>query len=488
MPEKTSMNFLSFDRSDGKLAVVMATLMITAEPYYGKLATLVVVGLWLGLMWRREDGRNYWLFAGWCANLWITRVEKNVIWTAKKKRWSDIFRRSPPINLKLGELGDLGLVHVVSRKTDSIIILGEGSDSSAQSLEALHAYNLANADTIKRVAAVPGYGVGTSFVFRRRLANLSRVATGYSENLDPEVAIPRALTIPADQHTAYDRRKMGLRLITQELTDMVETYSGEVRMAAVLTIRREGLLAGLKKGGSLATDEINRLPIAKVARTAIDGFSANGVAEVRALDFAGVHAYIHGALDVANAGSYYSRQDDPTDNVYDSGFPGPEHEILAFKDHCITDDTWHSVIKLTRCPAASLPNYFHQLHATNVRWPAVTLVGDAVGSGFEYTLLDRIIPLKESLDESLGVVHKGPRGRERDEGLVTRQDEIYRSRIKMTYSILVGISQTSLRSLEDDVSEAINLARSLGLGPRRIKGPSKQVSAILTASTGVNLM
>ena len=269
---------------------------------------------------------------------------------------------------------------------------------------------------------------------------------------------------------------------------MVETYSGEVRMAAVLTIRREGLLAGLKKGGSLATDEINRLPIAKVARTAIDGFSANGVAEVRALDFAGVHAYIHGALDVANAGSYYSRQDDPTDNVYDSGFPGPEHEILAFKDHCITDDTWHSVIKLTRCPAASLPNYFHQLHATNVRWPAVTLVGDAVGSGFEYTLLDRIIPLKESLDESLGVVHKGPRGRERDEGLVTRQDEIYRSRIKMTYSILVGISQTSLRSLEDDVSEAINLARSLGLGPRRIKGPSKQVSAILTASTGVNLM
>ena len=213
----------------------------------------------------------------------------------------------------------------------------------------------------------------------------------------------------------------------------------------------------------------------------------NGVSNVSTLDFPGAHAFVQGAWNIAHADEYYRRLEDPANYDF-SDFPGPEHEILAFSDHCITDDTLHSVIKLTQCPAFALPNFFRQLHATNVRWPAVTLVGDAVGSGMEYTLLDRLIPLKAGLDESLGIIHKGPRGRDRDEGMVSRQEEIYRSRIKMTYTVLIGISQVNRRDFEDDVSEATNLARSLGLGPRRIKGASRQVNAMISATTGINLI
>jgi len=423
MPEKTSMNPLSFDRPDAKFTILMAGFMSLGQSYYGKLAAMLVIAVWVGFMWRREDGRNYRLLGDWWMSLWIARVEKNLIWTAKKKRWSDVFRRSPPINIKLGELGDLGLIHVVSRKTDSIVITGDGSDSSSQNLVAQHSYNLNNSDTIKRVAAVPGYSVGTSFVFRRRLSNISKVDSYFGDNLDHEVAIPRALTVEPEQYTDYDHRKMGIRLITEELRDMVQAYSGEVDMAAVLTIRREGILAALKKGGSLAADDIHRLPIAKVARAATDGFVTNGVSNVSTLDFPGAHAFVQGAWNIAHADEYYRRLEDPANYDF-SDFPGPEHEILAFSDHCITDDTLHSVIKLTQCPAFALPNFFRQLHATNVRWPAVTLVGDAVGSGMEYTLLDRHHPAQGRARRISGNHPQGPQGtrsRRRD-GVAARGD------------------------------------------------------------------
>jgi len=86
MPEKTSMNPLSFDRPDAKFTILMAGFMSLGQSYYGKLAAMLVIAVWVGFMWRREDGRNYRLLGDWWMSLWIARVEKNLIWTAKKKR------------------------------------------------------------------------------------------------------------------------------------------------------------------------------------------------------------------------------------------------------------------------------------------------------------------------------------------------------------------------------------------------------------------
>jgi hypothetical protein len=488
-PDELKRNFMSFTRMDVIAAAMLALIAVVVLGVYGKLFGLIAACICAAFMYRfSAKGRLYYVVGLRFRSTWIKRVQKNVIWVGPdlKPVRRQILRRPPPIPLKLTRVGDIAAVHFVGHQSDALVVTGSGSPiASLNLLQQLGAHGEL-AQAFKRTAHVASTTasapIGVSFMFRRRPVNLVALSTMLNENVYPDL-----LEEIAEPMTDHEKRMARVGPVLDELIDMCDESGGDITMASIWTIGREGAIETAVKRGGLPRKSIKRLLVAKVAQAAIEGLEACGVEDVKALDFVGLQEFMRAAWDVKNLDSYQEEVFfNPPGEI--SELHWPQSRIQIFNDCCLIDGTYHSVVRIQGCPALQLPSYMRELFAADTPWLTVTLVGETVDSTREEIFLNRIIPLTEEFNNQRGIVHKSSRKEARERQRKEREEEIYLSRHGQAYNLLIAVSHPDKEELENGVDQVLRTCRAIDLSVARIVGEAWQLAAFWSATTGINML
>jgi len=347
------------------------------------------------------------------------------------------------------------------------------------------------ADGIRKLSSLQRGSVGVSFVFRRRPADTVKLENIYRGILHPEVRELRG------RDTAEDIRNLRLSTIANETVAKARQVAGEVTMAVVVTVPQQELLRKVRskrrkgKLEMLPPAALRRLGINRLAQVTVEVLDNCGINDPRVLGVREVHQYLHDAweADIDHCNEYRRwLADAPTDEVGES-FRHSPGDITVGKDHCVTDGTYHSVIRITGGPHRESDNFFSQLHAANVPWLTVTLLGKVTRSNLEYSWLDRLIPMRDAFRrEALGIVYEGPKARKKAEDIVRRQEIIFERRVSERFNILLVVTHTDPEELADGVEEVLRTARAMGLDAEQVFGECRQVPVHWSATTGVDML
>lgn len=502
-PTKLSRRLASFDRADKLYILVMSVTALLAFSYLGRLGAFAVLIPTALTLDRMANGRVYYVFGQLCYSLvWIGLVQSDMLWTAEPQGNAirQFARRSSPLSLDLHiienpgeEDSDYGILHHKAGKTNSIVIFGDGSDHASVSLGTQFSRQQRVADMVKRVASARGINTGVSYVFRRRPTDVEAVKDWDASNCQHEVLLPEALGKSPEDYTDYDHRMLFLLQGVGECWDMAETQTAQVDMAVVLTVAHEGKLEAAGRGKSLANRrEVSRLPIIKLAHTAVAGLEQAKVKNVQIASPQKLEAFLRRSWDVAKVNEFDRQVSDQGDEPVDltqtvRHWPSsPDSYISVAKDHCVIDGTIHGVVRISGADSYPLPNFFHQMFATDVEWLTISLVGETLDYRGEYRYLTRIIPLKqEARERALGAGDLNPAATEAQKGQEERLEDIYKAKYLQSYLVLVAVSATDMEQFEDDIEEVIRTAESIGLEAQRVQGKVRQVPYLLSATTGV---
>ncbi len=521
-PEKPQMKYFSMSTADTFFLVVMLMFFLLAKDHGGRVTSMGVVVFTATCLYRNDNDRLYRLAFQTVQNMWIRFVWKGILWESntskpKKFRWM----RPPPLAIPLkvryisADGTEIGIIQNLKKRTFSIVIVGDGSPIAALDLRDQFAAHSQFAEVIKRGAAtIKGHAFGMSFLFSRGPVNVPALARVYAQNLTKAVLFPETvdvpfelMDIPREEWAGLSPERLGLpieewpadvarsvrvsgihKVVVGELLNTTDTHGGDVVMSCVCTIREEGRLKAAVKGRGkgLKKTEVGRLPLLQLAQTVADGLKNCGVVSPRVLDKEGIHRYLRASWDIAQSGGYHK--------MLSSGAAGqnelhwPQEKVKVTNNSLLTDGTYHAVIRITGNPGFVSPNFFRQVFGIDVPWLAIALVNETASSRADYEILDRMITVSGAFSEGSGAIHKGPRARQRDQARVNHQERIFRDSFRSDFSILVGIGATDPDELEDKVDEVIRSLYGAGIRASRVKGPCRQLTAALTAKTGVSML
>lgn len=487
---------LNFKHDLPFLTAGVATTLIMAI-LFGSLAGFVtLVGVVTALKPLRY-GRVYYVFGEQFGMWWIG-------WHQKGRRWekSDAqfavdtahHHRQPHLPFAINVLESpetelLTLVHNERTKTDAIIVNGTGNNLPGSDLSTGYAFLHRLGRVSKKVAATAsGLSVGQSYVFRRRPQNIPQMAMDMSSNWRRDVVLPSVLEneVPDEQWTDHDRRMVNLHTVATELLDIASEVTGEISMTTVLTVQRQGLLANRK---ALSSRDAKRLPVVKLAKTAVQELEAAGVTDVSVMSEREVNSHLRGAWDIADIEDHYLRELDPNG---DRDEWWPQRRIHVFNDHLVIDDTYSAVVMFQSHPAERcLPPAVQQLLGVDANWFSLAVVGEIikVDKPFgEYRSLDIAIPLRDAINVGGRIVHKGTRKRRKEQALWERQELIEDAGFTQAYVILMAVSELSLDALEDTVDRVISHGQVVNMTPKRVTGETRQEKAFWSATTGLPLL
>ena len=492
-PERLRASILPFSRADVIVTTIAVSSATAVSPIYGRPAALGVLFLWVMAMWSHAYGRTYELIGQKFQSLWIKWVRRGVILNSSAHQsWLDhVWERQPPVPLGIQGIGEIGVLHDSKAGTDSIVVVGTGSALSSLPMAVQHQIMERFADGIRKLTSLQRGSVGVSFVFRRRPADTVRLENIYQGILHPEV---RELQ---GRNTAEDIRNQRLNAIAFETVAKARQVAGEVTMAVVVTVPQQELLRKVRnkrRKGKLEMvppAALRRLGINRLAQVAVEVLASCDINDPRVLGVREVHKYLHDAWEADSERCNEYRRwlaDAPADEVGES-FRHSPGDIIVGKDHCVTDGSYHSVIRVTGGPGRETDDFFSQLHAANVPWLTVTLLGKVTRSNMEYSWLDRLIPMRDSFRrEALGIVYEGPKARKKAEDIVRRQEVIFERRVSERFNILLVVTHTDPEELADGVEEVLRTARTMGLDAEQVFGECRQVPAHWSATTGVDML
>ncbi|HVS58591.1 MAG TPA: hypothetical protein VHD60_02505 [Candidatus Saccharimonadales bacterium] len=494
-PKNLQRNFLGFTTTDIPVGIVLAVLVVFIAGLYGRMAGLVaLIAAWACMYRFSDNGRLYYVVAQRVHDLWISNVRTHLLWEAPTgapgRRTLRLRSYLIPLRLSTVEGLDVAAIHHVGQHTDAVVVAGEGSSVASDALWAQFETHENLAHVIKRVVGIgleSSYSVGVSFVWRRRPHDLAGMGKMFLENLHPAVVGAPQNQVLATEHGPEELRITNLSRVADELFDITAQHGGDVTMASVWTIKRDTHLTAAAKRGSLPKSQLHRLLVAKVAQTAVDGLASCGIVDPYAMDLEDLQHFMRSAWDGKNLVDYHLQTQEGEITTANEA-QWPTERIEAFRDHCLIDGTYHTVLRISNCPSEQLPHFFRELFAINAKWLTVTLVGETVSSRNEEVLLNRIIPIKEAFDEQRGIVHKSSRVLAREEARLERERRLFESRFGQAYNLLIAVSNTDLQTLEDDADEARRKCLTMGLSAKRITGENRQLPALWSATTGINML
>jgi hypothetical protein len=499
IPERLRAVFFPFNRADWLWSVAALSVLLTVDPIYGRPAALGVFLAWTLWMWNHPYGRSYELLGQRFQNGWIKWVKKGVILSPDPgtRRLDRLWEHPPPIPLGIQGIGEVGVLHNSRDGTDSIVVTGTGSGLASLPLPMQYQVLDRLAEGIRKLSALERGTVGLSFVFRRGPADLERIESIYEGILHPDVRKPMAEHASNGSRTPADIRNLRLKSISEETMGKIRQYSGDVTMAVVLTVSQQETLRKVRssrkrgKGERLAPEALRRLVVNKLGRMAVEVLTSCNIEDPKVLNVREAHKFLHDVweADVDRSNDYRRwLASSSTEEIGLSQLHSPT-EIVVDKDHSTTDGTHHAIVRITGSPPKESDDFFPQLHAADVPWLTVTLLGRVVKSNREYAILDRLIPMRSEFRSGvLGVVHEGPKARKKAEDIARRQELIFESRVSQHYNILVVVSNTDLQELQDGVEEVLRTARTMGLDAEVVQGEYRQVPAHWSAATGVNML
>lgn len=493
-PGRVKQNYRSMSGKDIVLIIVGAIVALTSLIVWGKIQAFGVALVVTLLLRRTQHTRLYRLPALKLCNLYYHCLH-GVLWTAERS-WTDFFRPRTPIPLRLGLLPDTrvgketALIHNSRTGTDGIGITGLGSPIASLSYDAQVEATDRIADIDRRLAFAAGrLTVGKSLVFRRGPVDMAAVSAMMDNTYNGNVLYPRFMYLPAAEMTDEDRRYAHLHALMIEGLEVVEDWAGEILTGMMVTIQQPGILKAASKKG-LGDKAADRLLVVNLAEVAVEGLARAGISSPTVMNLETAHACMRNAFDVADNYDYNKwRMSGPSmaeiassDNLF------PRERIVVHSNYCQIDNSFHTVFKLIGTPEDVAIFHMRRLLSTQVSYPSVALVGEAVKSTGEYAILDRALTFIPYLQEFFGTVQQGPKQRAREERLTAQRERAFESQYVVRYQVYVSVSSDSLAGLEADAIIMRQRLDELNLSYTRIRDASLQVRALYCATTGSNLL
>lgn len=529
VPEKTAVSLLKMAFPDVYVGMGLFMVSLTMGLLHGWLFFFVFISLSFVLVWRLEYGRMYYVFGETLFD-WNIGRRGGYLWRsksmtpAKKHKKSSKARAksrrpllSPNRTIPVGvlSLGEIGLLHQYESGSDSIAVEVEGGEVASGDFDEQHNFVTGLAEAVKRlVGEQDGYSVGASYLFRRRPVNVPEVMQMIGENFHPDIVLPRVMAegIPETEWTDEDRDEMSAHTILHESFEATFMASGKVSMAFVITIRRNGDLANAISGRSMASSEVNQLPVSRIADAMIRELGRLNVSGARVLDAEELQAFLNRSWNVTDVNIYDTELEQATREYLkrvESGEQNVRRKMPRFwprfriyqpkgfryRRYLITDNTVHAAYKITRCPPPSgSPNFFGRLHSIAVPWLSVVFASDVVTSSLEYTLLNKWIPIHKAARDTMGVDFESPKARKRKKDLDDRHEQVFQSLFNQD-GIPVVVVSAPLGEGKNPFAELdgyLNIARSVmepsGMKPKPIRGRRRLLGAVMTGTTGVPMM
>jgi hypothetical protein len=513
VPHKRRQNIGRRSRADKRLIALMVASLFPINQRYGNILVVIAVVLYLGLLFRLDDGPVYRVAGQKFHDFWIRVVLRHKIWEPAERRgfFDKILRPGWAIRLFLNAVGEddeIGLIHNERDNSVAIVVAGSGSEIPAANLVGQHSLQGSLASVERKAAAIPDVRIGCSYVFRRRPANLTVLSGFYEEAAHPDILIPEALGKPEEEWTDEDHEAMALRSIMLATIPTEQQTSGHVDQVSTWTVERDPSLAAAARGKRLRRRDVNRLPFARIADVVENGLASATVSNVTTLNSDYLHHFMQRAWSL-EPGDYDNwRADRDAAELEDpeeveewrearaakgkpdfTGNPWPLQGIYVYNDHCVVDGAFHAVLQLTENPEIEvLPNYYRQLHTAPVPYFSVAKVGEAVRYTRESAFLNWLIPFTDALEDTLHRVYKSPKAEARGKALQQRNEDLFRSQYTEDYNVLIAVSATDLETLEDYIEAMEDHIKQMGLASRRIKGESRQLPALWTATTGLTML
>lgn len=496
VPGKLSMNYTDLNRVDKYIILPLgAAGIIAGFAFYGQMGGLAVFVLVALLMIRLYNGR--FIYVAWqdlFQDPWIKLIQHEIAWQINDKAHR-LFKRSPALNLRVSNIGGwLGVIHNPINNTDVIIVTGSGSDIASQRYRMMWDRNLEVAEAIKKGASLPGWKIGVSFLYRKRSPDPYQEMAMYGEMCMPEV-LEAAITDDADgapeTEQAYTPEQNKAILMRQMIEAAIDT-DGDITQATVWTIQREPKVAQAAKGKKPANLNPARLIAMQVARAAADNLDAVGVTDTSVLNYTDIEDYLRRGWDVYNLYDYYHVPHLPDSDeaaLADPDIPRhwPQSKIVRGRAYCQLDGTFHSVLLVTEQPEEVMANTYFQLHSIPVPYITIAAPGQAFKITREAGVLSRLIPITEGVVEQ-GGIRLSPKQEAKLEKQRERERQLHGSGLSLTYNILVDVAASSMEELDDRVAETLRQLRLRGFEAVRIKGRTRQIPAMLSATTGIPML
>lgn len=511
LPAKVSWRLFDMSGSDATFVFCAIAVTLTTFVVHAPGIVKIVVPCVFGVLFCRFDmGRGYQLVAHALQNARITVVKRGVLWQAPRQshnatqRRARLPKRPPPIRLGISGAvtrgGMLGLISQPDKKTDNFVVVGHGSNIASQEVQAQSNSLQAFAETIKRVASEVPFPIGVSYVFTRRPMDYTAQNRYITENYDGAITVPEALLKPREQWSRVDELNMAVNAHQGELLTMSRVASSDVTMAAVVTVKRHPKWRKAAKTGKLPIKDIDQSPVAQMARSFATDLLGLDVSGARVLNYCDTSDYVHRAWDVVRREQYDAARRNggiPTtddrlamkrNKVISDMYTFPAEHIMAWRDGCVMDGTFHSTIRFTACPELALPTFFMKLRDQRIRWSSITLCGETLSGRRESIQLTYGISLVRAFDQARSRTYRTPAEQERRSSLEERHVQQHKTgSVLQLYNILVSVSADSREQLDMERSRMLAVCRSMkGVKAKVVHGARWQIPALLSATTGVN--
>lgn len=532
-PEKTSVGLMRFNKYDLVMSGVLLTGTIYVLKMYGALAGLGALLASLFILWRFTEGRTYYLFIMWWANLWVSLGRHGWIWRSSTFRQEQggrqVLPQAKPFPFDIYELRDdsanlrVGTIFNKKSFTDTIAVIGSGSDMIALSYEGQQLWieQLAN-----RVEAIMGeqesVKIEVSYLLRRRPANLHTLYGGFAQDLHPQVIAPSGMAKPEQERTEEEQRWVNLHLNLRQLIDVAAEYPEDTMMVTLWTISRVGELAKAgksKKGKGIQRRRALRLPVIRLTHSVLSSLHDCGVASPTVLDSTAIQRFLRESWDVTNIRDYHEWEalQAATQTPTEGNIPPlppeqtephwPSRYVRAHRKFVDIDGNLHAVLRLTGMPLWTMSHVLRQIDHTcyadgrPVRNLSRALVSEAGNSTYEYLLSGLWLNARETMSDVLSVRRQRPKSQERTARTERQEQAAADNRVLQRFCLLVDVAvpgpanpanKQDLAQATEELTDAIEAiqasAKGLGLQPVNVKGAARILAASLTACTGIDLL
>jgi len=188
-------------REDGWYLVTMTGAGFAAFNLTSQQSVIYAAAIITAIGYRQMlDGRLWWmLVVGWPAGWWAKRVQGGWFlrpdqprtWYGRLWRWVQMRARSPTEDIEIHVINDeLAVAYNKDDKNDTVLIVGDGSDTAMSWLatQAMDQLQLANA--VKRLALVRELDIGLEWIRTYRPPDIRQTLGVLRRNLIPEVLPP----------------------------------------------------------------------------------------------------------------------------------------------------------------------------------------------------------------------------------------------------------------------------------------------------------
>ncbi len=537
IPQSVSKPFLRQSRADLIVLVILGIYVFVAVFRGGFWGMLLSIPVSAYLIWPLDFGKRYYVYWENLVVSWWIRVvlegylyenvnhpdyvPRPVAWWRRALKFCIRLRHAFPF--RVDWVGNVGLIHHIFNKTDTIGIEGDGSVIGALSLVEQDNRIRIIADEIQRIALTKGLGAKVTTSIMRRPFDKIKDAERVSMSYLPDVFLPEArvvlddfiASLPAmtieDWHIAV--RKEGDRLFKakeiskKELVHLrrhltlleekvaVAEYCSAVPMTMLITLRRSARLAAAaraKGGKPIAPGEVLRQDVVRLARLFCQQLEVAGVGSPRILNRQGAEDHLATALYVATLDDYRERalnertgevKPDPNLPVYH-----PQVSIRVSNDTFVIDGTGHAILHGVAGPDGGvitpslMPSMFKKLGS--VRYPTRTTIGEPNTDKFEYTGTTLLGRLLEDL-LSFFKIRTGAKTENRQIGLEQRERDLAARKHVVYVYPSQAVSGTTPEEIEDGIDATHNVNKGSHVTTVRVVGEARMARFAYETLVGI---